>query len=340
MSDSCGKADLAAQVVAYLNESLKKSRTPEAGAELKAIEGFEELCAYIQDIKETLLHFSNGDFDHAIKQPGATAGFIKALQSNIRHLAWQCYAVADGDLDQRVEFLGALSKAFNRMTEALVAKQEEILSHQAALTKKTEELQIEIKKKEDMAAALRASEEMYRQRSLRDPRTGLYNRGYFFESVTREIEKIKRQKKAHCCLVMMDIDFFKKFNDTYGHLCGDQVLKMVAVTITGALRKSDILARYGGEEFSLFLANADLDIGTLIAERIRTAVANRPSPAPGSHTPVTVSIGLCHVDSRRLSPSSSGDDLLTNALKLADEALYVAKDRGRNMVWTSSLSEV
>ena len=138
----------------------------------------------------------------------------------------------------------------------------------------------------------------------------------------------------------MVFDFFKKFNDTYGHLCGDQVLKMVAVTITGALRKSDILARYGGEEFSLFLANADLDIGTLIAERIRTAVANRPSPAPGSHTPVTVSIGLCHVDSRRLSPSSSGDDLLTNALKLADEALYVAKDRGRNMVWTSSLSEV
>ena len=116
MSDSCGKADLAAQVVAYLNESLKKSRTPEAGAELKAIEGFEELCAYIQDIKETLLHFSKGDFDHASKQPGATAGFIKALQSNIRHLAWQCDSVAGGDLDPRVEFLGASSKAFKRKT--------------------------------------------------------------------------------------------------------------------------------------------------------------------------------------------------------------------------------
>ena len=339
MSESSGKTDLTEQVISYLQELLKKSRVPEADAELSAIVGFEELRAYIQDIKDTLLHFSNGDFDHVIKQPGATAGFVKALQGNIRHLAWQCYAVADGDLDQRVEFLGELSKAFNRMTEALAAKQQEVLSHQEALTKKTEELQIEVKKKEEMEAALRASEEMYRQRSLRDPLTGLYNRGYFFETVTREIENLKRQKNGHCCLVMMDIDFFKKFNDTYGHLCGDQVLKMVASTITGALRKSDILARYGGEEFSLFLSNADLDKGAIIAERIRIAVSSRPSPAPGSHTSVTVSIGLCHVDSRKVNFLSSGGDLLTDALKLADEALYIAKDKGRNMVWTSSLSD-
>lgn len=339
MSDSSGKPDLPSQVVSYINDLLRKSTVPEAGEELSDIAGFDDLCVYVRDVKETLKRFSNGEFDYAIKQPGSTAGFIKALQSNIRHLAWQCYAVADGDLDQRVEFLGELSKAFNRMTEALAAKQEEILSQQAALTKKTEELQIEVKKKEEMEAALRASEEMYRQRSLRDPLTGLYNRGYFFESVTREIENLKRQKNEHCCLVMMDIDYFKKFNDTYGHLCGDQVLRMVAATIKDTLRKGDILARYGGEEFALYLAQADLEKGSIIAERIRVAVAGQPSPAPTTQEPVTISIGLCHLDSKQLNFSSPGDKIITDALEKADAALYIAKDKGRNMVWATSMND-
>lgn len=339
MSDPSEKSELSIRAVSYLTDLLKKAQVPEAGEDLSSIDGFNDLSAYILDIKSALQHFSNGDFNYAIKQPGAAAGFIKALQSNIRHLAWQCYAVADGDLDQRVEFLGELSKAFNRMTEALAAKQEEILTQQAALTKKTEELQIEVKKKEEMEAALRASEEMYRQRSLRDPLTGLYNRGYFFESVTREVENLKRQKGGHCCIVMMDIDYFKKFNDTYGHLCGDQVLRMVGTTIRDTLRKSDILARYGGEEFSLYLDGADLENGSIIAERIRVAVTSQPSPAPDSRNPVTISIGLCHIDASLVNFSSSGSKILTDALEKADAALYIAKDKGRNMVWTSSLND-
>ncbi|MDL2260551.1 GGDEF domain-containing protein, partial [Deltaproteobacteria bacterium OttesenSCG-928-K17] len=199
----------------------------------------------------------------------------------------------------------------------------------------THELQVEVKRKEEMEAALRASEEMYRQRALHDPLTGLYNRGYFFEAVAREIESLKRRKNSHCCLVMMDIDYFKKFNDSYGHLCGDQALKMVASTIDSSLRKSDIFARYGGEEFSLYLANADMEKGSTIAERIRLAVASQPSPAPDGQKPVTISLGLCAINSTCLNPLSSGSKILLDAMAVADAALYTAKEKGRNMVWAS-----
>lgn len=335
MSKPTEQPHLVNKAVAYIYELLAKSGSPAVPEELAGVEGLDEIRAYILDVKETLLHFSNGDFGHPIKKPGATAGFIKALQSNIRHLAWQCDMVAEGDLDQRVEFLGELSRAFNRMTDSLAAKQEEILRHQKELTAKTSELQREVKKKEEMEAALRASEEMYRQRALHDPLTGLYNRGYFFESVAREIENLKRQKNAHCCLVMMDIDFFKKFNDTYGHLCGDQALKMVASTIDGSLRKSDIFARYGGEEFALYLANSNMEKGALIAERIRLAVCSQPSPAAENAPPITISQGLCAINSTCLNPLSSGSKILMDALAVADAALYTAKEKGRNMVWTS-----
>lgn len=337
MDEFSEKTDVGEQVVSYLRDLLEKPHIRETPAELSALGGFEELKAYIQDIKEALLNFSRGEFDHVIKRPGATAGLIKALQSNIRHLAWQCHAVSDGNLNQKVNFLGDLSKAFNLMTEALADKQREILNQQAALTKKTEELQIEIKKKEEMAATLRASEEMYRQRSLHDPLTGLYNRAYFFETVAREIETLKRQQNGHCCLVVLDIDFFKTFNDSCGHLFGDQAIKTVASVISGALRKSDIFARYGGDEFAAFLPQADLGRGSAIADRIRNAVFNCPPHVPENQTPLTVSVGLCHIDTHGAELMSSGDLILVNAFKAADAALYIAKEKGRNMVWASSL---
>lgn len=337
MSETKEQDSLVQQAVEFLEQLLMTPANPDLPPELAVVADFDRLYALVVDIKDVLFHFSKGEFGHKFRQPGSTAGYIKALQSNIRHLAWQCNAVADGDLSQRVEFMGPLSDAFNRMTEILAAKQEMIQLKQSQLTRMTEELQNEVKKKEEMEAALRASEEMYRQRSLRDPLTGLYNRGYFFESAAREMENIKRMKHGQCCVLMMDIDFFKKFNDTHGHICGDQAIKMVASCIDRSLRKSDIFARYGGEEFSLYLANASLEKGTAIAERIRATVAAQPSPAKNSKEPVTISIGLCAVESSRLNPMVPGSKILLEALADADAALYIAKEKGRNRVWTSPL---
>ena len=325
--------DPLAQAVEYLETLLMKHEKPALPPELEAADSFQKIADILTTLKEVLFYFSIGEFDYKFKCPGSTCAYAKTLQSNIRHLAWQCRRVAEGDLSQRVDFLGELSTAFNLMIQSLARSREAIEEKQRELTRLTSDLKNEVKKKEEMEAALRASEEMYRQKALRDPLTGLYNRSYFFESVGREMENLKRQKGGAACVLMLDIDFFKKFNDTHGHLAGDQAIKMVSGSIERILRRSDIFARYGGEEFVIFLANTDLEKGSTIAERIRITVASQPSPARDDPSPITISIGVCAVESERLNPLTPGHKILLEALAAADAALYTAKEKGRNMVW-------
>ena len=127
--------------------------------------------------------------------------------------------------------------------------------------------------------------------------------------------------------------FRSAFNDTHGHLCGDQAIKMVTSCIDRILRKSDIFARYGGEEFILFLPMTNLEKGRTIAERIRTTVSGRPSPA-NDGKPITISIGLVSVCGNQINPRMSGTKLLLTAIEEADSALYSAKENGRNRVCT------
>lgn len=338
MSEAPLPQELAELAVSYLEKLLMKPHFSEsAPPELSTVEGFDLLCGHIRMINETLSNFSGGNFEHKLQMKGAMAGYIKALQANIRHLAWICRSVAEGDFSLRVDFMGALSEAFNLMTTSLAEKNEEIRQKQEEMVKLTGELRLEIHKKEKMEEALRASEEMYREKALHDPLTGLYNRGYFFEAASRELENIKRRKDSRLCVLMMDIDHFKRFNDTYGHLCGDEVIKIVADCVTRALRKSDIFARYGGEEFSVLLTDTDLETGIAIAERIRVMVASQPNPASnGVADTVTISIGICEVSSADINPLSTGRKILVETINKADTALYTAKHKGRNMVWVYS----
>ncbi|UQZ89359.1 hypothetical protein C4J81_09180 [Deltaproteobacteria bacterium Smac51] len=315
-----------------LLELLMKHDNHRPEPELEALESYVQVHEYITCLKEALFHFSIGEFDFKVAPKGTTAGYVKTIQSNIRHLAWQCKSVAEGDLNQRVDFMGSLSDTFNSMTESLQGQQSILKEQQKELSAVASRLKSEIRKKESIESALRASEETYRQRALRDPLTGLYNRGYFFESAAREMENIKRQKRAACCLMMIDIDHFKNFNDTHGHLVGDQAIRMVASAIESTLRRSDIFARYGGEEFVLLLANTGIEKGAIIAERIRVAVGSHPSPAAGC-APITISIGLTSVESEKIDILTPGDQILNDALAEADAALYTAKEKGRNMVW-------
>lgn len=119
MSETKEQDSLIQQAVEFLEQLLMTPANPDPPPDLAAVAGFDQLYGLMVDIKDVLFHFSKGEFSHKFRQPCSTAGYIKALQSNIRHLAWQCNAVADGDLSQRVEFMGPLSDAFNRMTEIL-----------------------------------------------------------------------------------------------------------------------------------------------------------------------------------------------------------------------------
>lgn len=161
--------------------------------------------------------------------------------------------------------------------------------------------------------------------SLRDPLTGLANRRHFQAALEREVDRVARSGEA-ALLLLLDIDHFKRVNDTHGHVVGDRVLQAVARTLMGCVRPMDTLARYGGEEFAIVLPACQAEFGRAVAERIRRAVAATPvEVTPNTTVHVTLSIGGAFA----LQWIRSTTSLWTNR---ADYQLYRAKSEGRNRV--------
>jgi diguanylate cyclase (GGDEF)-like protein/PAS domain S-box-containing protein len=161
--------------------------------------------------------------------------------------------------------------------------------------------------------------------SYTDDLTGIYNHRFFIQQLTLEVERQKRYASP-LALLMIDIDYFKHYNDTNGHLAGDQVLKAIAILIQRGVRQSDIVARYGGEEFSAILINAGREKAFEIAERVRRSVADTRIPNEGAqpNKNLTVSVGV--------ATYSSSISTLTDLIREADHALYRAKKAGRNCI--------
>ncbi len=157
--------------------------------------------------------------------------------------------------------------------------------------------------------------------ATRDELTGLINRREFFTLGEHEEQRAKRE--GHVVSVMMvDADYFKKINDTYGHGTGDDVLRDLADNCRQIFRKTDIVGRYGGEEFSVILPGAKPDMAMVIAERLRVAIENSKVPSDDGDVAYTVSIGIA---------SAIGQDVvIAELLDRADRALYTAKAQGRN----------
>ena len=163
-----------------------------------------------------------------------------------------------------------------------------------------------------------------------DVLTGWHNRRYMQVRLNEELARARRDGTNLVCL-MIDIDYFKSVNDSYGHAAGDVALRELAQRIETQVRASDIAARYGGEEFVVLLPNTDADSGELLAERIRKAVSD--SPVDVGHrnaVTITASIGISTI-----APERDDDDLKTTGESLlarADVALYCAKSAGRDRV--------
>ena len=155
-----------------------------------------------------------------------------------------------------------------------------------------------------------------------DALTNLNNRRQFEVRLKQEIATTKRQKNPLCAM-MIDIDFFKKVNDTYGHASGDAVLRTVASIIKEHLRESDIPSRYGGEEFAVLLPYTHIEEAKIVGERLRKAVEETPIPIDKKNINVTISMGLAEFNVKE-----TGEELF----KRADSALYEAKEGGRNRV--------
>lgn len=160
-----------------------------------------------------------------------------------------------------------------------------------------------------------------------DPLTGIYNRRWLNNMFGRMIDRINYSKSSRetFSLLMIDIDHFKEFNDSNGHLAGDQCLRIVSSVLRSNLRPTDLLARYGGEEFSVLLNNTDLLDSVNAAERLRLAVANQEiEDRHGNKLPrVTISVGIAKYQS---------GETLEDIIDRADQFLYRAKQNGRNCV--------
>lgn len=161
--------------------------------------------------------------------------------------------------------------------------------------------------------------------------TGIANRRTFFEAAELELERWRRFPRP-LSVVVIDADFFKQINDTWGHPAGDEVLRNLAQTLSATVREIDVVARLGGEEFGALLPSTDLEGALKLAERLRTAVEDQRVMVGGQEIRYTVSVGVASMDSQ-----VSGMDQL---LKLADSALYAAKKAGRNRVWHRGADQV
>lgn len=206
-----------------------------------------------------------------------------------------------------------------------------VLSEMITETQKMSDLtnslgtQLESSKSEVQELRWRLAES--RKEAETDALTTLANRKGFDSALRTSIDTSMKDTE-NICLCLVDIDHFKKFNDTHGHQLGDLVLRMVALTMKKSARRQDFVARYGGEEFVIIFPNTDLETATSVADHVRVSIEQRKLIKKDDNTSlgrVTVSIGVSKFD-----PAQSFEKFIQRA----DKALYAAKDAGRNRVLT------
>ncbi len=159
--------------------------------------------------------------------------------------------------------------------------------------------------------------------AIRDGLTGLFNRRYAQDRLDKEFDRAKRFTRE-LSVLFMDLDHFKFFNDTHGHQAGDEILQILAEIMTQAVRESDTLARWGGEEFVVICPETNQRDACMLAERIRKSVAGHPFPNAAQQPLGIVSLSI------GVASRSNGTESSEKLLRFADDAMYWAKDSGRN----------
>ena len=331
------KQDIVDELSKFLLDIIILANPPRVPAGYASNDSLQTLYTYLTSLRDFLYAASNGDLSRQIPFKGYIAGTLKTLQANLRHITWQTKMVASGDLTQRIEFMGEFSQSFNVMVTQLDQTLKELVKKEMELSQANEELLKEIDIRKQTEAALRESEEALRLLAITDSLTSLYNRRHFDKLAGDEIRRALRYSRP-LSVIMFDIDFFKRVNDTFGHTVGDMVLKMVAKISKEKFRTTDIIARYGGEEFIVFLPESFATEAAAVAERLRKQIENTTVQAENHHITVTVSFGVS--DFLRRTNSETDEIILSDFISSADQALYASKNAGRNRVTVYESKEV
>ena len=262
---------------------------PEIPESIADIPEAQKLMDVFVEIRNALIMAKNGDFSYTIKSKGFISGSLKGLQSNLNHIAWLAGQVADGDFDQKMDFMGEFSIAFNSMTEQLA----------------------------NVYNKLHEQRDHFSYRALHDPLTGLKNRAYFDEQIVNEIARAKRSRSM-LAVVYVDMDKFKLVNDTFGHQAGDILLIEVANRLLKGTREIDSVARLGGDEFGMLWPSymGNKQNFNKIKERVISNI-NAPYELEGFEYNISISMGIS------VFPYD-GEDPQTLS-RVADSAMYQAK---------------
>jgi diguanylate cyclase (GGDEF)-like protein len=346
------KGELLHRALEHIARLLNDPVTPDLPDDLRDNKQLRAIHDYLYRVRDYLSQYATGDFSAEISERGVITGKLRALQANLRQLLWRvqqteagdftqrlddaaarfrvlAQQVEAGDLAQRVNFLGEFADAFNSMVVHLDAAFTTMRKKEEELSELNKNLADEIDKHNAALRALERSEAEARYIAEHDFLTGILNRRSFFNLAELELQRNHMLNQC-CCLVMLDVDFFKNFNDSYGHIEGDRALRHVAEQGKRCLRKNDILGRYGGEEFVFIFSHATLKQGLFVAERIRASVAEHPvCLESGQKKQITVSMGIVEF-STNMAPVDAV--MLIRGINAADDALYRAKESGRNAV--------
>ncbi len=282
--------------------------------------GQHEFEAYLQQLNERLesfqSHLQEASEGHADNQSAE-----RDLNSQLREQVDGLHSSVQGAAD-----LDSLKHVLEGRLEGLLGTMDE---HQHQRDKREQEMATRLKGLSERVAHMEQEAQGYRehleeqrQKALVDPLTGLPNRAAWSERLDLEMAEWA-EKGGHLLMAILDLDHFKRINDSYGHLAGDKVLKIVANELRKRLRTRDFMARFGGEEFVLLIPQTPLAGGLKLAESLRAAVEACPFHFKGERVTITLSVGVTAFRSGERSDA---------VLKRADEALYRAKHLGRNRV--------
>ena len=290
VSISAGELERLKALVGEINDIHSKEVADHKEDVLRNAENFSEVIFSVLLVSFMILIFS-------------WSGVYRRMVLPAEQLRKGAHQIAEGNLQHRIAINTAdefqeLANDFNAMGEKLL---ERTLKHQEA-ARKLEEL------------------------SVKDELTSLYNRRYFNSKWEEELNRARRNN-TELALLLLDMDDFKKYNDTHGHQAGDGLLRSVGAFLHDHLRRTDFACRYGGEEFAVIMPDAGKERAALVAEKLRSAIQDHVFPGEKTQPlgDVTITIGISSY------PADSTE--LADLIKKADDALYEAKNRGKNRVY-------
>ncbi len=278
----------------------------------------------VEDLRRSLYTF----FINKSNEAGAVEHEREELKGIIGSLTGyiQSLSISSESFDTKLDvYSKQVTAAVNldeikKIKHAILAETLEIQKANTAVREKWIDINKRLREADEKILKLEQELQMAKEEKWVDALTQTYNRGYFDQRLSEAVRQFERNKEP-CCLIMLDVDKFKQFNDSYGHPAGDKVLRVVAGLIKEIVRAGDTVARYGGEEFGIILYKSNMESSFTVAENIRENIARHEFGVRGETIYTSVSLGIAEF--------AEGDDS-ESIIYRADKALYKAKDEGRN----------